>query len=102
MSFEQTVAEAFRRVDASWGVESLKSAFDRIALAAAQAAEQMRSWGSYLQQPGLLATLRRQAGGAGDPDSADWQCGPCTGWLHEWCSGPITQCRCTCQGGHLR
>jgi hypothetical protein len=45
---------------------------------------------------------RRRAGGAGDPRSDDWQCGPCSGWLHGSCPGPVVDCRCTCQGGHLR
>lgn len=46
---------------------------------------------------------RRRAGGAGDPRSSDWQCGPCSAWLHDSCPNPdVTKCACTCHGGHLR
>lgn len=94
MSYEQVMVGAAAR---------MKSAFDQLAQAAAEAAIALQGWGVQMLTSTRVAAARRMAGGTADPYSDDWQCGPCSGWLHEACRNPEqTKCRCTCRGGHLR
>lgn len=45
----------------------------------------------------------RMRAGRGEGDERGWQSYMCAAWLHESCFEPrVTQCDCTCHGGHLK
>lgn len=82
---------------AALNMDGFRDAMTRVAEAVNASMDRLRS----LVGPQWFA--RRRVGGAGDPASNDWQSGPCSGWLHDACPDPtVTDCRCTCHGGHLR